>query len=471
MDCEDPDCDEKADGTCDTGQPGICSSGIYTCSGGSKVCVQNNQPQKEGPSGNATCSDGLDNDCDGKTDSGDPDCAEVIYIEPNGICGDNAPCYSSIQEGINVAGDGVTIKVAQGVYKENLIVNPSKNFILEGGWSSNFTNRDNNPSLTIIEGDVNDDGSGDGTVISISTGSGEVDTVAIKGFTIRNGKRGIYAYAYSSGKINITLNSNIISDNGWISGSGGGIYARSSGSGSAITMRLINNMITNNTATKRGGGLYAVSESSGSTKVNLINNTITGNSSLYGGGLYLYSSNGNTRSTVKNNIIWGNKASYGKDIAIRQAGGVATVNSSYNDIKGIYNDPSYPGTYSNLGGNINLNPLFLEPSSGDYHLTSNSPCIDKGTDDGAPLTDIDGDPRPLDGNGDTIEITDIGADEFRWNPPALYVELSGDCGGETPCYTSIQKAIDDAGNGEQINVSQGIYYENILIPKSSDKPL
>jgi hypothetical protein len=32
-------------------------------------------PTVEGPQGDATCADGLDNDCDGATDAPDPDCA------------------------------------------------------------------------------------------------------------------------------------------------------------------------------------------------------------------------------------------------------------------------------------------------------------------------------------------------------------------------------------------------------------
>jgi hypothetical protein len=269
--------------------------------------------------------------------------------------------------------------------------------------------------LTVIDGDVTDDGIGDGSVLSILNGSGEVDTIYIKGFTIKNGKNtyggGIYAYAYSTGKITLILNNNIISNNDAVSG--GGIYALSKGSGSTVAVKLINNMIVENTSTNRGGGVYAFSENSGITRITFINNTMTNNTSYYGGGLYLHSYNGNTRSTIKNNIIWGNNASYGKNIAMKQVGGTVYVSSSYNNIKSIFNDPTYPGTYNNLGGNINANPLFVNPSSGDYHLTSSSPCIDVGTNEGAPLTDIYGDTRPIDGNGDTIERTDIGADEYK----------------------------------------------------------
>jgi len=73
-DCVDNDCSGATNGWCDTGQPGLCSDGTWTCSGGAEICVADSGPQIEGPPGDATCSDGLDNDCDGGTDYGDTDC-------------------------------------------------------------------------------------------------------------------------------------------------------------------------------------------------------------------------------------------------------------------------------------------------------------------------------------------------------------------------------------------------------------
>lgn len=77
--------DENCSGTPDEGYtatPTICdigacqASGSLICSGGILVdtCTPD-QPQTEGPYGSPTCSDSIDNDCDGLTDGGDPDCA------------------------------------------------------------------------------------------------------------------------------------------------------------------------------------------------------------------------------------------------------------------------------------------------------------------------------------------------------------------------------------------------------------
>jgi hypothetical protein len=71
----DNDCDGATDegnpgggGACSTGLLGVCADGTYQCQGGSLICVQNQYPSAE------ICGDGLDNDCDGLTDSADPDC-------------------------------------------------------------------------------------------------------------------------------------------------------------------------------------------------------------------------------------------------------------------------------------------------------------------------------------------------------------------------------------------------------------
>ncbi len=68
----DNDCNGMADdgipgmgSACDTGLPGVCSSGTLTCDGGATTCMQNFIPSPD-----EICGDGLDNDCNGLVDDG-----------------------------------------------------------------------------------------------------------------------------------------------------------------------------------------------------------------------------------------------------------------------------------------------------------------------------------------------------------------------------------------------------------------
>lgn len=64
---------------CSTGQQGICSAGTTSCTNGSVVCNQNAQASAE------VC-DGLDNDCNGAVDNGNPGGGAACNTGQNGIC-------------------------------------------------------------------------------------------------------------------------------------------------------------------------------------------------------------------------------------------------------------------------------------------------------------------------------------------------------------------------------------------------
>src|SRR5439155_6586239 len=64
---------------CSTGKQGVCGPGTTACTGGSLVCNQNVQPSAE------IC-DGKDNDCDGTVDNGNPGGGAACSTGKLGVC-------------------------------------------------------------------------------------------------------------------------------------------------------------------------------------------------------------------------------------------------------------------------------------------------------------------------------------------------------------------------------------------------
>jgi hypothetical protein len=51
--------------------------------------------------------------------------AATRYVNPDGVCGGNSPCYTTIQAAINAAAPGDTIEVSDGFYDESVDINKS----------------------------------------------------------------------------------------------------------------------------------------------------------------------------------------------------------------------------------------------------------------------------------------------------------------------------------------------------------
>jgi hypothetical protein len=89
-----------------------------------------------------------------------------------------------------------------------------------------------------------------------------------------------------------------------------------------------------------------------------------------------------------------------------------------------YSNYAVPGTksgnsYVTVGpGNVDVAPRFVDPAAGDYRPASGSSLIDAGrpTVD-PPDTDLAGNPRPVDGNGDGTAVPDAGAFEYQLPDP------------------------------------------------------
>ncbi len=108
-----------------------------------------------------------------------------------------------------------------------------------------------------------------------------------------------------------------------------------------------------------------------------------------GGGVY--SSSYAASVIIKNSIFWNNAPN---EIQIVSDDTDSSI--VYNDIEG-----GYPGE-----GNIDIDPLFVDPEAEDFHLTGSSRCIDNGFMDASVNFDIDNETRPV-GRG-----YDIGAYEY-----------------------------------------------------------
>lgn len=95
---------------------------------------------------------------------------------------------------------------------------------LQGGWDNTFTSRNEDNSLTSIEG------GGNNTAVAIGISSGISVALSIEGLTILNG----------------------------VAENGGGICAVASGSGTSIKLELDDTTITGNVASNNGGGISII---------------------------------------------------------------------------------------------------------------------------------------------------------------------------------------------------------------------
>jgi len=135
----------------------------------------------------------------------------------------------------------------------------------------------------------------------------------------------------------------------------------------------------------------------------LINCTISGNAAGVGGGAL---NDGYSEMSASNCIFWSNNI-YDREI---YNSGDSFVTVRYSDVQGGYGDPE--------SNNIDADPLFVDPDGGDLRLSADSPCIDRGDSNAVPLdvtSDLDGNPRILDGDCNDTEIVDMGAYEFNWH--------------------------------------------------------
>ncbi len=283
-----------------------------------------------------------------------------------------------------------------------------------------------------------------------------------------------------------TIRNNIIEGNAGGSRGGGGLVycaglmqdniitgnsSEESGGGlSRCNGEIRSNIITDNLAQYSGGGLHGCDGT-------IRNNTIAMNRAVQGGGLAYCD------GAVTDCIIWRNQARLDPQVS-------EVPNISYSCVEAWFGGGE---------GILRYNPHFADPESGDYHLSSWSLCIDAGDPSwpfqneptpngnrvnmgaygntveaatGSPDTDGDGLPDGWEvqflaslqyhanddpDNDGILNLTDY---RYGWNP-AIASENLVENSTTGAWYQTIQCALLEAGEGHEIVVHAGTYFENI----------
>ena len=307
-------------------------------------------------------------------------------------------CYGTVYNGFNDVGHGGGLFMNQswGTYDKMYIHDNTASMNGGGVWSSE----------------------GSDWIMTNSTVSDNVAPYMGGGFGFWNHNGG--------GGLNATLQNVIIENNvaqsGWGIGHGGGVWANNSSTvfedcsfinnvshdnggavnywGGSSSPKFYGTTFDGNSATNSGGAIYIAPDAAGFhvEYCTFVNNSIANwdgaaiqtnhpgtviNSTFYGN---IAPADGGTLGIgdyvfvdVYNSIFWNEDVTY-------EISGYASYSTLYHSLVQPMGSDGYDGLWNTWGfGNIDVDPLLMDPSEGDYTLTSDSPCKDAG------IADLDGD--------------------------------------------------------------------------------
>ena len=365
-----------------------------------------------------------------------PQSPDRVYVRSDAVPGGDGSSWegavTSIGAALKVIWATGEVWVAAGMYPESIELEPG--VALYGGFSGIEQSREER-DWAAHETIVDATGAGDTAVFG-------ANRAILDGFTVTGAEyRGVYCQDGSSPTLaNCTIRGN--------SGYYGVYCSRSSATltnctiagnaGTGIYYYNAYPTLTNCTIVGNAGGGVSCG---GDSSMTLTHCTIAGNA---GGGVY---SSSEPSVTLTNCILWN---------AGRELPGSAVA--TFCNIEGWRGE-----------GNIDADPLFVDPANGDYHLRNGSPCIDSGLVSIAPSEDAEGQSRP---GGDGL--VDMGAyesppayepGERPQSPSRVYVRSDAHPGGDGLSWEGAFNSIGDAlqtiwADGE-VWVAAGRYNESV----------
>ncbi|MCI5138427.1 MAG: hypothetical protein D3922_08425, partial [Candidatus Electrothrix sp. AR1] len=311
---------------------------------------------------------------------------------------------------------------------------------IEGGYTIDCTERTIDPANTVLDGSCEND------VLEILTKKSSIykeNNVAtlVQGITVRNGNGRWGALIFEStigtiyvldtvirdnkgtrvGGLSITTPKSVYIDHTSVINNSNAEHYYYQGavfieSGNAV---ITNNLIADNLGSSYGGlYLYVYDHDE---QVTFSNNTIVNNVGAgeysQAGGVLIKLRRRYTAGLVNiyNNIFWGNTGSNkGYELSVNRnyPFGPDSVSNVFNNVFD-QEDISFTGhnTVNNREDNLDIDPLFTNPTNGNYRLRADSPLIDAGLDSAPtlPVIDLDGKNRVIDGDNDGTAHVDIGA--------------------------------------------------------------
>lgn len=236
----------------------------------------------------------------------------------------------------------------------------------------------------------------------------------------------------------------IVIDNNIITGNAAGAGLEISGMRHETAATVVNNLICFNSGLSSAGGGVKMLNLNGSAI--FTNNTISKNASPEeGGGIGITTSSDDAAVFIYSNIIWDNTAGGdGKDLFINSD---KDSNLVYSPVEIFHNDfdqskagfyISDPSFYTRIDpSNLNdINPSFVNAAGGDFHLNSGSLCANAGNNaaPGIAATDLDGQPRIMDGT------VDMGAYEITGQAAPVALFAASPLSGPAPLDVSFMDA-------------------------------